>query len=59
MVRGAQNPQAMLQSMVNQNPQMQQVMNLIRQSGGDPKNAFYALAKQKGIDPNQILNMLR
>jgi len=59
MVKGAQNPQMMLQNMINQNPQMQQIMNLVKQSGGDPKTAFYNLAKQKGIDPNQILNMLR
>ena len=58
-VRYATNPQAMLQSMMNRNPQLQQVMNMVRQSGGDPKTAFYNLAKQRGIEPNQILNMLK
>ena len=35
------------------------VMNLIQQSGGDPKAAFYKLAQQKGINPEQFLSMLR
>ena len=59
MVRGAQNPKMMLQNMINQNPQMRQVMNLVQQNGGDPKTAFYNLARQKGIDPDQVLNMLK
>ena len=59
LVRNAQNPTMMLQNMMNQNPQMQQVMNIVRQSGGDPKTAFYNLAKQKGVDPNEILKMLK
>lgn len=59
MVRSAGNPQAMLQSMIQNNPQMRQVMTLINQSGGDPKAAFYKLAQEKGIDPQQILDMLK
>lgn len=34
-------------------------MDLINQSGGDPKAAFYKLAQEKGIDPQQILDMLK
>ena len=59
MVRSAGNPQAMLQSMVQNNPQMQQVMNIVNQAGGDPKTAFYRMAEEKGVDPEQILSMLR
>ena len=59
MVKNSSNPNAVLQTLINQNPQMKQVMNFINQSGGDPKTAFYSLAKQKGIDPNQILNMFK
>ena len=59
MVRGAQNPQAMLQTLAQQNPQLQQVMTVVQQAGGDPQRAFYALAQQKGIDPNTILNALK
>ena len=59
MVKSAGNPQAMLQALVQNNPQMRQVMTLINQSGGDPKTAFYKLAQEKGVDPQQILDMLK
>lgn len=59
MVRSAGNPQAMLQSMAQNNPQVQQVMNIVNQSGGDPKAAFYKMAEEKGVDPEQVLSMLR
>lgn len=58
MVRSAGNPQAMLQSLAQQNPQMQQVMDLVNQAG-DPKTAFYQMAEEKGVNPEQILSMLR
>lgn len=58
-VRSASNPQAMLSQMMQSNPQMQQVMQLVSQSGGDAQRAFYTLAQQRGVDPNEILNMLR
>ena len=59
MVRSAGNPQAMLQSIAQNNPQMKQVMNIVNQSGGDPKAAFYKMAEEKGINPDQVLSMLR
>ena len=59
MVNGAQNPQLMLNQLMTSNPQLKQAMDIINQSGGDPKKAFYALAEQKGVDPNEILNMLK
>lgn len=48
-----------IQSNLTNNPQLQQVMNLVRASNMTPKEYFYALAKQKGVDPNSILNMLK
>lgn len=59
MVQNSQNPQAVLSQLAMNNSNVAQVLNLIRQSGGDPKTAFYSLAKQKGIDPDQIIAMLR
>lgn len=58
-VKNAGNPQAVLQQLMKSNPQVQQAANYISQHGGDGKAAFYALAKEKGMDPNQILNMFR
>ena len=59
MVRNAGNPNAMLTQMIQNNPQLRSVMDMVQQSGGDPKKAFYDLAKQRGVDPNEILNMLK
>ena len=59
MVKSARNPQTMLNQLMQNNPQYRQVTELINQNGGDPRRAFYALAQQKGIDPNEILDMLR
>ena len=58
MVRSAGNPQMMLNQMIRQNPQMKQVMGYVNANGGDPKTAFYKLAQEKGVDPNEILRQL-
>ena len=59
MIRSSQNPQLLMNQLMQSNPQMKQVMDYVNASGGDPKKAFYALAQQKGIDPNEILNALK
>lgn len=59
LVQGASNPTMMMQTMISQNPKLKEVMEYVNQNGGDAKSAFYAMAKQKGVDPEQILSMLR
>lgn len=59
IIRSSGNPQAMLQSMIQSNPQMKQVMDIIDQSGGDPKAAFYKMAKEKGVNPEEVIAMLK
>ena len=58
-VKAAQNPALALQQMAGNNPQLQQALQLVQQSGGDPKAAFEKLARESGIDPQQILGMLK
>ena len=58
-VRNMGNPQMMLNQMMAQNPQMKNVMDYIRQNGNDPKQAFYKMAQEKGVDPNEILRQLK
>jgi len=41
------------------NPQLQQVMQLVKASNMTPKEYFYMLAKQRGVDPNAILQMFK
>lgn len=39
--------------------QLQNVVNYIKQNGGDAKSAYYNMAAQKGVDPNSILKFLK
>ena len=58
-IRYSRNPNLMLQQLMQSNPNVASTMNLVRQYGGNPQKAFYEEAKKKGVDPNQILSMLR
>lgn len=58
-IKAAKNPTMMLQHLASQNPNVANAMNLINKSGGDPKRAFYSEAQRLGVDPNQILGMLK
>lgn len=57
-IRKADNPQSMFNSLMSTNPQIQSVMSYVNQNGGDAKQAFYALAQQRGVDPQSILSQL-
>ena len=59
MVQNSQNPQAMLSNLMAQNPQVQNTMQTISQYGGNAQRAFYETCRQRGIDPNQIISMLK
>ena len=58
-VKMAQNPQLFLNQMLSSNPQLQQAINLIQQSGGDPKTTFMNMAQQMGVNPQDVLNQLQ
>ena len=57
-VRAARNPEAALMGMMGNNPQMQQVMSIVKDRGGDPMQAFRAMAEENGLDPDEILSMI-
>ena len=59
MLRSANNPQAMLAQLAQTNPQMKQVLDIVQKHGGDPMTAFRAEAQARGMDPDQIMGMLR
>lgn len=59
MMKMSSNPQAMLNQLAQNNPQAKEVIGLIQNSGKTPKELFYQMANEKGVDPNEILNMLR
>ena len=56
--RNSNNPMALFQQMAMRNPQMQQIYNMLR-NGANPNQLFENVCKQKGIDPNQLRNMLK
>jgi hypothetical protein len=58
-LKGINNPSAMLNQFASSNPQLKQAINLVNNSGGDPKKCFYQLAEQMGVDPNDVLNALK
>ena len=53
------NSPTMLNHMLSSNPRLKQVMDYVNANGGDAQSAFYKLAKEKGIDPEEILSQLR
>ena len=57
-IKAARDPQAALMGMMGNNPQMQQVMNVVKQHGNDPMQAFRAMAEENGLDPDEILSMI-
>ena len=52
------NPQAMISKMLQNNPNLKPIMDLVK-NGANPKDLFYNLARQKGVDPESILSQLR
>ena len=59
MLQSANNPNAMLMQLAQSNPQLKQVLDIVQQHGGDPMAAFRAEAQARGVDPNQIMGMLK
>lgn len=53
-LKSMNNPQMLLNQMANDNPQISALLKY-----NNAKDAFYGLAKEKGIDPDLILNMLK
>lgn len=57
MLKTSRNPQASLMQFINSNQEFAPVAEML-QNGGNPKELFYKLSKDKGInDPNEILKI--
>ena len=60
MMKNGGNPQAMVQNMLMQDPKYSSIMSVVNQQyGGDAKAAFYGECERMGVDPNQVINMLK
>lgn len=58
VANASQNPQAVINQLIMNNPQLKPVMDAINAAGGDPKKAYYQMAEKMGVDPNEVMNML-
>ena len=58
VLKNASDPMEALNQLSQGNPQIAQALQTARQYG-DPKTAFYALAKERGADPEEILRQVR
>lgn len=59
LYKNSQNPNQVLNYLSQTNPQLQSIMNMVGQNGGNAQSMFYLLARQKGIDPDAFLNNLK
>lgn len=59
MLKGQSNPMEFLQNLSRTNPQINQVFNLLQNSNMSAKDLFLSYAKQMGVNPNEIINMLK
>lgn len=59
MAKSGNNPQQLLNSLAGQNPQLNQVMQLVNSGKMTPKQIFMNMANQQGVNPNDIISMLK
>lgn len=59
MFNMSQNPQQAIQQLAMQNPQINQIMEMAKSTGGNLEQLFKNMCQQQGIDPNTIINQLR
>ena len=58
IMKNSNNPEQIFNEALNKNPEFKKLMSTIN-ALGDPKTAFYELAKKQGKDPNSILSLLK
>lgn len=56
MLKMAQNPQAAVEKLANENPMIKNIMSM---NNGDLKTTFYKMCQEKGVNPDDILNQLK
>ena len=53
------NPQQFISNLAKNNKNFSSLVSSMQNSNQTPKDLFYQLARQKGIDPDQIIKMIR
>ena len=57
--RGAKDSEAIMQQVIANNPQYQQAYTQMKEEGGTLKEVFMNRAKALGVNPDDVLNMLK
>lgn len=57
-IKMAQNPQLALNQILMNNPNVNSIIELVKNNNGNLQTAFYNLAKQKGINPAEFMKEL-
>ena len=58
-IRGLSNPQTAINTMAQQNPTLKKALDYVNNNGGDYEKAFFQLASDMGVDPQDIINALK
>ena len=58
LFKNSTNPQQLFFNLMQTNPQFKNIYSVIQNSNKSPKELFYSLAKDKGVNPEDIINML-
>lgn len=58
-IKNSKNPKSLIDYYAAADPEFKEVMDFMGQNGGSLKDAFYAMAKRKGIDPDEIISPLK
>ncbi len=57
MLQAVKNPQQALMMAAQQNPQLNVVMQMCQ--GRNPQEVFYEECKKSGVNPDEVMNLLR
>ena len=56
-IMNSRNPQQMFMQLAQGNPQLQPIVNALR-NGGNPQQIFYNLCNQRGINPQEFIRTM-
>ena len=59
LFKNSNNPQQLFFHLMQNNPRIKNIYSMLQNSNKSPKELFYSLAQQKGINPEDVLQMLK
>ena len=58
-IKNLGNPQAMMEHVLKNNPKGAEINRLLQEANGNPEKAFRDKAKEMGVNPDEILDLLK